>query len=214
MVALPPLARDFVPMPLPMTLVFASTANDVSWPSAVTVSVVGATDLTVADARSLVLPAADTLPGNTRIVAARKGNATRIRRFIVAPLVRKRGAHTIRFLPSQRIVPRHFDHIGTRNLVVPGLPLWIPQNPQAPQTEHRKRENGGQTADERLGERQRLTIDAHDAQLADDPADRGLFPRPEADVIHEQEQEHGTVVIVPVQVQHLCSDHDQNDVED
>src|SRR5262249_15740672 len=138
MVALPPLARDLVPMPLPMTLVFASTANDVSLPSAVTVRVVGATDLTVADARSLVLPAADTLPGNTRIVAARRGNPTPIRRFMVAPLVRNRGAHTIRFLPSQRIVPRHFDHIGAGNLVVPGLPLRIPQDPQASQTEYRE----------------------------------------------------------------------------
>src|SRR6476646_9205413 len=166
MVALPPLARDFVPMPLPMTLVFASTLNDVSLPSAVTVSVVGATDLTVADARTLVLPAADALLGNARIVAARTGNAMRIRRFMVAPLVRKRGAHTIRFLPSQRIVPRHFDHVGAGNLVVPGLPLGIPQNPQTPQAEHRERENGGETAHERIGERQRLTIDSHDAQLA------------------------------------------------
>src|SRR4029453_19355424 len=143
MVALPPLARDFVPMPLPMTLVFASLLNDVSLPSAVTVSMVGATDLTVADARSLVLPAADAPLGNARIVAARTGNATRIRRFIVAPLVRKRGAHSIRFPPSQRIVPRHFDHVGAGNLVVPGLSLRIPQNPQAPQTEHRERKDGG-----------------------------------------------------------------------
>jgi hypothetical protein len=36
----------------------------------------------------LDLPAADALPGNTRIVAARRGNAMRIKRFIVAPLMR------------------------------------------------------------------------------------------------------------------------------
>src|SRR6478752_4692018 len=163
MVALPPLARDFVPMPLPMTLVLASTLNEESLPSAVTVSMVGATDLTVADARSLVLPAAEALLGNARIEAARTGNAMRIRRFMVAPLERKSGPHTIRFRPSQRIVPRHFDHVGAGNLVVPGLPLRIPQNPQAPQTEHREREDGGQTAHECICERQRLTIDAHDA---------------------------------------------------
>ena len=173
MVALPPLARDFVPMPLPMTLVFASTLNDVSLPSAVTVSVVGATDLTVADARSLVLPAADAPIGNAR--SKRRGRERDAHQAIHGGSFGEgRGRTHYQISAITAASSSALSRRRCRQSCRARPAARDPSESRGTQAEHRQREDARQTAHERVGERQRRAVDAHDAQLTDDAADRGL----------------------------------------
>src|SRR5215831_17004200 len=80
MVGFPPLALLFVPMPFPTTLVFGSTENVLSFPSAVTVSEVPDTDFTVALGRnwSLDWAAPDETAGQATMERKSSGTANSV----------------------------------------------------------------------------------------------------------------------------------------
>src|SRR5438046_1418883 len=99
----------------------------------------------------------------------------------------------------QRPVPRNLDDVGAGDLVVPRLALRILENPQRADAEHGQRENAGEPSDERVGKTERRPIHADHAQLADDAADGRPLPRPEADVIREQEKEDRAVAACQIE---------------
>ena len=94
----------------------------------------------------------------------------------------------------QHQMPWHFDDERSRDLVVPHLLLRIINHPEASNPECGDREHSGQAAHECIGETQIGALNSYDAQSNDDPAERCPAPRPERDVIGEQQQGEVTVM--------------------
>ena len=95
---------------------------------------------------------------------------------------------------------------------MPHLLLRIVQHPQAPDAERRDREHARQAAHERIREPELGALYANDAQADDDAAKRRAAPRPECDVIRQQ-QERVPAVAVAGEVEQVDGDRDENRVE-
>ena len=114
--------------------------------------------------------------------------------FPANPILLVTGLRTVRTGRLYRPAGRDPNHQGSGNLVVPGLPLRIPKDPEPTQARGRRRQDAGQPPHQRIGKGEGFPIHPNHPQPADDAAHGGPFPAPERHPI-DQQQDKGSAEV-------------------